>query len=275
LVQYVGTVSTETKYCTNRSGYAESADTLKAKPFLFTGDIMNRDFKGVWIPKEVYLDTRLTALEKIILVEIDSLDNGEDGCFASNEYLAEFCQCTKVKVSTAISKLIEFGYLDKAGFDGRRRILKSRLKLSLRQTQTNFKAEINKVDSNNKDNKIVNKDIYSDVPDDIKDLFMEWVDMRKSIKKPVRSKGTVTRAINELNKLSQDTEERRKIIERAIDRNWLGFYPLDDKKPVKTVNKPPEPPKYKQYEPEPEIDAVPMPDEIRKKILSYEKELSV
>lgn len=234
---------------------------------------MNRDFKGVWIPKEVYLDTRLTALEKIILVEIDSLDNGEDGCFASNDYLAEFCQCTNVKVSTSISKLVELGYLEKVGFDGRRRILKSRLKFSLRQTNTNFKAEINKVCSNNKDNKIVNKDIYIDVPDDVKDLFMEWVDMRKSIKKPVKSKGTVTRAVNELNRLSQDTEERRKIIERAINRNWLGFYPLKQEKPVKSQNFVPEPPKYKELTPDPEIETSQMPENMRNKYRGFINEL--
>lgn len=117
--------------------------------------------------------------------------------------------------------------------------------------------------------------MYSDVPDDVKDLFMEWVDMRKLIKKPVKSKGTVTRAINELNKLSQDTEERRKIIERAIDRNWLGFYPLDDKKAVKSANKPPEPPRYKQFTPDEEVDAVPMPDEVRKKMFNYEEKLGL
>ena len=84
-----------------------------------------RDFKGIWIPKKVWLDKRLNALDKIILMEIDSLDCGERGCYASNEYLAEFCQCSKTKVSTAISKLIKLGYLYCQGFDGRQRELKS------------------------------------------------------------------------------------------------------------------------------------------------------
>ena len=86
-----------------------------------------RDFKGVWIPKEVWLDTRLNALEKIILTEIDSLDSSERGCWASNKHLAEFCQCSESKVSTAISKLIKLGYLYVQSFDGRLRELKSRL----------------------------------------------------------------------------------------------------------------------------------------------------
>ena len=35
----------------------------------------NRDFKGVWIPKEIWLNPDLTLVEKCLLVEIDSLDN--------------------------------------------------------------------------------------------------------------------------------------------------------------------------------------------------------
>lgn len=88
---------------------------------------MERDFKGVWIPKDVWLDVRLNALDKVILVEIDSLDKGDDGCFASNQYIAEFCQCSETKVSTSVSKLIEYGYLYVLKFDGRVRRLKSRL----------------------------------------------------------------------------------------------------------------------------------------------------
>lgn len=108
-------------------------------------------------------------------------------------------------------------------------------------------------------------DIYADVPDSIKDVFMEWVDMRKKIKKPLVTKQAVTRALNTLNKLSQDIGEQEKIIEKAVDKCWLGFYPLDDKKPVRSANKPPEPPKYKQFTPDEEINTCGMPEEMRRK----------
>lgn len=106
---------------------------------------MDRDFKGIWIPKEVWLDDRLSALEKIILAEIDSLDDGETGCFAGNQYLAEFCQCSVTKVSTCISKLVELGYLESASFDGRKRVLKSSLSKFERQNNKNCKADFQKV----------------------------------------------------------------------------------------------------------------------------------
>lgn len=95
-----------------------------------------REFKGVWFPAQIWLDERLTALEKIILLEIDSLD-GEDGCYASNEYLAGFCQCSQTKVSSAISKLKKLGYVKIASFDGRRRVLHSCIAMTIGETDGN------------------------------------------------------------------------------------------------------------------------------------------
>lgn len=113
-----------------------------------------REFKGVWIPKEIWLDTRLNMLDKGILTEIDSLDN-EKGCTASNKYLSEFCQCSETKVSTAISKLIELEYIYVESFDGRTRVLKSRLSNFKRQTLNILKADIKNFKTINKDNNII------------------------------------------------------------------------------------------------------------------------
>jgi biotin operon repressor len=88
---------------------------------------MNRDFKGVWIPKDVYLNPHLTFIEKILLVEIQSLDMSDAGCFASNDYFAEFLGCTKTTISLGIKKLKDLGYIYQESFDGRKRVLKSSL----------------------------------------------------------------------------------------------------------------------------------------------------
>ena len=70
----------------------------------------NRDFKGVWIPKEIWLDKNLTWMEKLLLVEIDSLD-AKDGCFASNDYFAKFFKLSKTRISDLIGQLISKGYI--------------------------------------------------------------------------------------------------------------------------------------------------------------------
>lgn len=71
---------------------------------------MHRDFKGVWIPKEIWLDEVLGWSEKLLLVEIDSLaKNGE--CFASNEHFSKFLKLSKKRVSELITYLHREGYI--------------------------------------------------------------------------------------------------------------------------------------------------------------------
>ena len=119
-----------------------------------------RDFKGVWIPKAVWLDSRLTALDKFILTEIDSLDQGDRGCFASNKHIADFCQCGEWKVSASVSKLVELGYLYVQKFDGRQRELKSRLGNFTILPCENHEADLGKSrQSNTYNNTSTNTDI--------------------------------------------------------------------------------------------------------------------
>lgn len=149
---------------------------------------MERDFKGIWIPKEIWLDERLNALDKVILCEINSLD-GDEGCFASNQYLAEFCQCSEAKVSKSVALLIELGYVRVEKFDGRKRFLKTCLVKNTRLVEnTNQPSKIYKADSenlrhnnidNNIDNNNTTKVVLEKTPEkfgnsDINELFDEW-----------------------------------------------------------------------------------------------------
>lgn len=81
-----------------------------------------RDFKGVWIPKTVWLDKRLSALDKLILSGIASFCAVDEyDCFASNKAIADFCGCSESKVTKSISLLATIGYLQIKSFDGRER----------------------------------------------------------------------------------------------------------------------------------------------------------
>ena len=72
---------------------------------------MNRDFRGIWIPKEIWLNKDLSTNEKILLAEIESLGGLSNGCFASNQYLAEFFDLSKDRISKLISGLKNKGYI--------------------------------------------------------------------------------------------------------------------------------------------------------------------
>ena len=117
---------------------------------------MERDFKGIWIPKEIWEDDKLDATDKIIFAEIDSLDVEGRGCYASNSYLATFCHCTERRVSMGVSKLIQSSYIEQIGFDGRTRILRSRLENFSRQGGNNFQADTKNIPDSLYNNKIDN-----------------------------------------------------------------------------------------------------------------------
>ncbi len=70
----------------------------------------NRKFKGVWIPSQLWLDTSMSFIEKLLLVEIDSLDN-ENGCTAGNPYFAKFFQISERQVRRYIARLQELGWV--------------------------------------------------------------------------------------------------------------------------------------------------------------------
>lgn len=97
---------------------------------------MKREFKGVWIHKDIWLAESLSLQEKVFLAEIDSLDN-EDGCFANNEYFAKFFGISKVRVSEVINSLVAKGYITSSikQEEGNKRILNSLAKFSLRPSQ--------------------------------------------------------------------------------------------------------------------------------------------
>lgn len=205
----------------------------------------SRDFKGVWIPKKVWLDTRLNALEKIILTEIDSLDNGEKGCYASNEHLAEFCQCSKTKVSTAIRKLIDCGYIYVQNFDGRKRELKSRLSNFERQNIKNCNADIQNLKESNTVNNTVNNTVSNKKErkrksksydeqiaeytgnEELQDALKAFLQMRSFIKKPM-TEYALKLMLKKLDEFGNTDDTKIAILNQSITNNWQGIFPLKD-----------------------------------------------
>ena len=74
--------------------------------------MVNRSFRGVWIPRDIWLNEDLSITEKCFLAEIDSLGGSEEGCFASNQYFAEFFNLSKERARKIIGELNKKGYLE-------------------------------------------------------------------------------------------------------------------------------------------------------------------
>jgi len=85
---------------------------------------MKRDFKGIWIPREIWLHEELLPLEKLLWAEVDSLyDEEKGGCYASNEYLARFFKVSERYIREMLSHLKNLGLAKEVSFDGRERII--------------------------------------------------------------------------------------------------------------------------------------------------------
>lgn len=215
----------------------------------------DREFKGVWIPKEIWLCKDLTALDRVIYAEIDSLDN-ENHCTASNKYFAEFCGVGEATITRSIQKLVDKGYIEVVSFDGRHRVIKM-----MRQTNQNDEAESSKCVANNITNKQTNnKSISKDIDTDFQfgtkksqtkkpslwykciSLICDFTDdeilrqllsaSAKLFLENSREAGTpfytntFKGKLNSLKRLSEDNYEQRKIVQQTLDNGWNGFYQL-------------------------------------------------
>lgn len=95
---------------------------LLDRVFLFNME-PKKQFKGVWIPAEIWEDANLTWQDKCLLAEIHSL-SGEEGCYASNAYLASKFGLSEKRMANKLTELRNAGYVITVKFDGRQRWLR-------------------------------------------------------------------------------------------------------------------------------------------------------
>lgn len=89
-----------------------------------------RQFKGVWIPAELWLDHSLSITEKVMMVEIGSLQDPVRGCYASNSHFARFFGLSSSRVSEIISALSAKGLLRVELIRDGRQVVERRVRLS-------------------------------------------------------------------------------------------------------------------------------------------------
>lgn len=211
-----------------------------------------RDFKGVWIPKEIYLDKKLNWTEKILLIEIDSLD-GEEGCFATNEHFAQHLMIGKDRVSKLISKLHLEGYITvkliyKTGSKQiEKRILHSTIGYRQKYLEGIGENNYTPIGKNNQDNNtLINNTINNTINNkkekkkkssgldliinnytsnlDLKETLQDFLKMRKAQKKVMTDRALKT-LLNKLDTLATTDKEKIERLEESICNCWLTVYP--------------------------------------------------
>ena len=72
---------------------------------------MDRKFKGVFIPREIWENKDISSTEKLLWGEIWSLSDNKDGCFASNKHFSEFLGVQVRHMQKLLSKLESLRYI--------------------------------------------------------------------------------------------------------------------------------------------------------------------
>ena len=222
-----------------------------------------RQFKGIWIPKEIWLNKDLTFQEKIILVEIDSYDDGQVGCFATNKHFVNNFGINSSRISQIIQSLQRKNYITITyDFNGKEIIKRylhinrppyppkegmSKINIGMLKNEMGVcqfdkggyvkklkdnNTNINNTNINNKKerkketnyDKIINSMVEDE---EIKNSIYEFIKMRKLIKKPMTDRA-LTMLINKLEKLSSDKDIQIKILEQSILKNWTDIYPYKE-----------------------------------------------
>jgi hypothetical protein len=187
----------------------------------------NRDFKGIWIPKNIWEDERLSPFDKVLLMEIDSLDN-EDGCWKSNNSLAEFMQSGVASITRSIKKLEDLKYIKtsmKKSDYGTVRVIKMIRGVSSKRLEGSNQNDYQGITirDNNKNKKKEQKEII--LPDYIdKDLWNDFLAVRKKLKAQ-----NTERAINGLLKKLASFEESipgsaNESINESLINSWKGVF---------------------------------------------------
>lgn len=79
-------------------------------------------FKGIWIPREIWLHPTLTPLQKCLVAEIFNLSTKGLTCFASDKHFSKIFQVSVGRIKNMLCELRSKGIIESYGFDenGRR-----------------------------------------------------------------------------------------------------------------------------------------------------------
>lgn len=215
------------------------------------------------MPAQVRYDPKLPAGAKILYAEISSLTDARGYCFASNDYFAALYGVAGRTVQRYLDALKSGGFIriqDGDGGTGRRKIYAGINPLfdnhdkNVMVPENHDKIVTETTTKLSPPNKVINKKDINNPPispkaektpmpaalmqrvvdyargdTELETRFVEFAENRQAIKKPIKTDRTLTLLLSKLNELSGGNRDRKmQLIDLAIERNWLSFFPLRD-----------------------------------------------
>ena len=220
---------------------------------------MDREFKGVWIDRDIWLNPDLSLIEKALLAEIDSFTGDGKSFYKSNETIQEEYKISRPTISRALKKLEGLGFI-KIEFDGRmrkvtyqadRKIFTGRPKKMIGQGEKNDRADrsndtsINTIKEQVKEQSKKEEEIH--LPWDSKTfshIWSEWKADRKERKiKNYTHRGELAALHKLYNETNGNEQHAIEAIQQAIANQWQGIFP----RAKKADPKPPDREKLERY----------------------------
>ena len=200
---------------------------------------MERNFKGVWIPSEIWLDKDLTLVEKALLAEIDSFTGNGRSFMKSNDTIQDEYGISRNTIGRSLRKLADRGFVD-VTFNGRVRCVTTRAgsipKMGRQSTQNGEAASPNDTSTNTSKRTTYNTSKREGVvlPFDSKEFADAWqvwlTERRERGTKKYTQRGEQA-ALHKLQKDSQGDEATAiAIIHESIAHGWQGLFPLKNRK---------------------------------------------
>lgn len=200
---------------------------------------MERNFKGVWIAAEIWLDKDLTLVEKALLAEIDSFTGNGRSFMKSNDTIQDEYGISRNTIGRSLRKLADRGFVE-VTFNGRVRCVTTRAgsipKMGRQTTQNGGAASPNHTSTNTSKRTTYNtlKEKGVVLPFDSKEFADAWdvwlTERRERGTKKYTQRGEQA-ALHKLQKDSQGDEATAiAIIHESIAHGWQGLFPLKNRK---------------------------------------------
>tara|TARA_Y100000593_G_C4313402_1_gene339575 strand:- start:570 stop:1328 length:759 start_codon:yes stop_codon:yes gene_type:complete len=137
---------------------------------------------GVWIPVDAF-KLGLNANQTLMLYKIYMLD-GDKGCFATNNYFADFFKISTRQVSSTISSLVKKGFIKQSyEYKDGTKSIKYRILRPYRRSLQHPHEEV--VSTPTKNSSTINKEVNKDINKKHLSVFDEWYSLynKKTTKK--------------------------------------------------------------------------------------------
>ena len=191
-----------------------------------------REFLGIWIPAEVWLDNRLTITEKAFLAEVESFSKNGKTFHKSNDTIRQQYGITPKTVQRIIKKLVQLELLE-CYFNGRVRHLSlgSMGKMSTlhRQNVDSASSKFPHTNTVERTTKNTSKKevVYPFTETEFLEMWKTWLQERRDRRYKSYTENGEQAALHNLKKMSNDDYRIAiAIIQQSIAQGWQGLFEL-------------------------------------------------